>query len=243
MTTIKKNNFYFTKETEDAIIRYAQTDSKEERNQLYKTHIGPTLKELIDNVVQVYKFGTLPNIAYSKEECLLYLMSILNKFDKNKISTRTNKTSSAFNYLTVVSKHFFFALFRKNKKQKYEEIDIEDLYKSTSQQATNLDNPEEIVTYNEYDLALERHEFKQALLEEFETWKIIYKNDQALIKTLSAIIILIENINEIDFFNKKGIFVYLRELTGLETKDISISIKKIGFLFKEFKIKWEKGTV
>lgn len=232
-----QNNFYFTKETEDAIIAYSKTDSKELRNELYKTKIGPTLKELIDNVVQVYKFGSLPNISSSKEDCLFYLISVLNKFDNSKISPRTNATSSAFNYFTVITKHFFFALSKKNKKQKIEEVDVEELYKS--QEAT----PDEIVTYNEYELALEREQFKQALLLEFENWKVLYQHDQNLLKTLIAIMSLIENIQEVDFFNKKGIFVYLRELSGLETKDISLSIKKIGHLFHNFKTKWENGLV
>jgi len=237
---------YFTQTVQDAVLQYVASVSSNEKNDLYKTIIGPKMKELIDNIVQVYKFGSLPNISLLKEDCLLYLISVLNKFDPDKISKRTQKKSKAFTYFTVVAKHWFFAAYKKHKKRKFEEINFDELYKvggSKSQCSIEPSLLEQVVTYNEYDIYLERHEFKKALLSEMKQWTDSSKHDEHFHKTILSIYVLVENVDEIDFFNKKGIFVYLRELTGLETKEISSSLKKMSIMFRLFKNRWDGGKI
>lgn len=246
-TKTKPKNVYFTAEVQQAVLQYVKSTSHPEKNELYKTIIGPKLKELIDNIVQVYKFGSLPNISFLKEECLLYLISVLNKFDEKKISARTGKESKAFTYFTVVTKHWFYAAYKKHKKRKWEEINIDDLTKagnaSSGAHEGRGETLDEIVVYNEYDALLERFEFKEALLKEMKSWIEYHKNDEDFQKTVSSIYVLIEKVDEVDFFTKKGIFVYLRELTGLETKEISSSLKKMISLYQSFKTKWYNGRI
>ena len=62
----KKNN-YFTKVHENAIIKYAITNDKGIRTELYITLIGPALDEMVDKIVYTYRFNNLPNIDYLKE--------------------------------------------------------------------------------------------------------------------------------------------------------------------------------
>jgi len=222
-----KSNFYFTQEIEDAIVLYSNTDSKDLKNELYKNLIGKTLKELIDNVVQVYQVGYLPNISFLKEECLLYLISVLNKFD-------ASRGSKAFNYFTVITKHWFFFKSRQHKKQKFEESNIDEVFDS--------ENVENISTFNEYDLLRENSEFKNGLIEEVKTWKSKFDNKK-VIKVIDAIVYVFENTDQIDFLSKNGIYVYLREISGLETKEISSSIKKLIPLLKIYIKKWNNGEV
>ncbi len=75
----RNKNQYFTKVHENAIIRYAITDKKEERTELYIKFIGPALDELVEKIVYTYKFTNLPNIDYLKEDCKLWLITILDK--------------------------------------------------------------------------------------------------------------------------------------------------------------------
>lgn len=237
MTKKKKNeqNFYFTKEVQDDIVKYAETDSKDLKNELYKNSIGKTLKELIDNVVQVYKLGNLPNISFLKEECLLYLISVLSKFDKNK-------GSKAYTYFTVITKHWFFFQFRKNKKQSYQEIEIDEFFKSSASSELSVNNSENLITYNDYESLRESHEFKTLFLKEIEDWKKEYNSDKVS-NLINAITFVFENYNNLDFLSKKGIFVYLREISGLETKEISSIIKKLSPLLKNFQKKWNAGDI
>ena len=75
---------YFTKVHEEAIIEYAKTDSIERRSELYIDLIQPAFNEMVDKIVYTYKFTSLPNIDYLKDDCKVWLTMILDKYDPDK---------------------------------------------------------------------------------------------------------------------------------------------------------------
>ena len=77
----RKKNHYFTKEHENAIVQYAKTNCIKERTDLYVNWIQPAFNEMVDKIVFTYKFTDLPNIGYLRDECKIWLMRILDKFD------------------------------------------------------------------------------------------------------------------------------------------------------------------
>jgi len=64
------------------------------------------------------------------------------------------------------------------------------------------------------------------------------ENDQ---KVYKAILVLFESKDEIEIFNKKAIYLYLRELTGLNTKQVVNSLNKFRERYCEFKEGWLDG--
>ena len=103
-------NKYFTKVHEDAIINYASTDDRSVRTELYIELIGPCFDELVDKIVYTYKFNTLPNIDYLKDDCKLWLITILAKYDPNR-------KSKAFSYFSVITKNWFIHKVKKTNQQ------------------------------------------------------------------------------------------------------------------------------
>lgn len=223
-----KKNFYFTEDTERAILDYVRSTDAKEKNEIFKNRMNKTFKELIDNVVQVYKLGKLPNISLLKEDCLLYLISVLHKFDENR-------ESAAFTYFTVVTKHWFFFQFKKFNKQKYEECNIDDVH-STEE----IDN---VSTFNDYEFLRESVEFRMSFLKELNEYKTKFSEGDKVLKVINSIIYIFDNMDNIDFLSKKGIYVYLREISGLETKEISSCIKKLSPFMKNFKRRWNNGEI
>lgn len=223
-----KKNFYFTEDTEAAILEYVKSTDVKEKNEIFKNRMNKTFKELIDNVVQVYKFGKLPNIALLKEDCLLYLISVLHKFDQNR-------ESAAFTYFTVVTKHWFFFQFRKFNKQKIEECNIEDVH--------TLEEVDNVASFNDYEFLRESVELRNIFLKELNEYKTKFVDNDKVIKVINSIIYIFENVDDIDFMSKKGIYVYLREISGLETKEISTCIKKLAPFYKSFMKKWNNGEI
>ena len=59
-------------------------------------------------------------------------------------------------------------------------------------------------------------------------------------KVLNAIMDLFDNVDEIEIFNKKAIYLYLRELTGLNTKQVVNNLNKIRIKYRSFKFKWDE---
>ena len=105
----KSKNQYFTSEHEQAIVQYANTDDIKIRTDLYIRLIGPVFDEMVDKIVYTYKFTTLPNIDCLKEECKIWLTTILDKFDPEK-------NSKAFSYFSVITKNWFIHKVKKNSK-------------------------------------------------------------------------------------------------------------------------------
>ena len=91
----KKSKRYFTEVHEQAIIDYASSQELRERTKLYKVYIRPVFHEMVDKIVYTYKFNTLPNVDSLKEECKIWLVTILEKFDPEK-------GHKAFSYFSVI---------------------------------------------------------------------------------------------------------------------------------------------
>ena len=63
------------------------------------------------------------------------------------------------------------------------------------------------------------------------------KNEKVV---LDAVRILLYNIEDIEIFNKKAVYLYLRELTGLNTKQVVNNLNKLREKYRTFKTKWDK---
>ena len=85
-----KNN-YFTKLHEDAIVKYANSTCRKEKTKLYGSLIQPAFDEMVNKIIFTYKFNTLPNIDPLRDDCKVWLTTILDKYDPNK-------GSKAFSY-------------------------------------------------------------------------------------------------------------------------------------------------
>jgi len=222
----KKNN-YFTKVHENAIVEYALTDSKSVRSELYVEYIGPAFDEMVDKIVYTYKFNNLPNIDYLKDDCKLWLITILDKYD-------TSRNSKAFSYFSVITKNWFIHKVKQNSKKLRRDVQYEDL--------THELNSEKLITENKYESDREESEFWQHLFQEMKSWEQLKLKDNEK-KVLDAINILFNSIDEIEIFNKKAIYLYMREITGLNTKQIVNNLNRIRKRYRMFKGEWVKGNI
>ena len=66
------------------------------------------------------------------------------------------------------------------------------------------------------------------------------ENDERVYK---AIIVLFESKDDIEIFNKKAVYLYLREITGLNTKQVVNSLNKFREHYRDFKTDWEDGKI
>jgi len=225
-------NHYFTKVHENAIIEYCSAQDPKVRNQLYKEFIGPVFDEMVDKIVYTYKFTTLPNIDALREDCKNWLITILNKFDPSK-------GSKAFTYFSVVSKNWFIAEVKKTSKRSKREVHLDDYFFS-SETNKNINNSiQQLVVYNTYVSDRTHYEFFSRLKNEIEEWKELPLRPNEK-KTIQAIEILFQESDNIEIFNKKAIYLYIREITGLNTKQVVSSLNKIRKRYAEFKREWDE---
>lgn len=225
--TKKRKNYYFTLDHEDAIVRYTNTNSLRERTDLYVQLIQPAFNEMVDKIVYTYKFTTLPNIDYLRDECKIWLMTVLDKYDPNK-------GSRAFSYFSVITKNWFINKVKKQQKRQRREIDYDNIPKRYEEKYLS--------TTESYVSNREEEEFWKLFYEELKSWDSTQMKENDL-KVYKAILVLFESKEDIEIFNKKAIYLYLREITGLNTKQIVNSLKKFRKKYSFFKQDWESGDL
>jgi hypothetical protein len=222
----KNSRHYFTQVHEDAIIRFVASENQKERTELYVKYIQPAFDEMVDKIVFTYKFTTLPNIDDLREECKIWLTTILDKYNPSK-------GSKAFSYFSVVTKNWFIHKVKKNAKRTKREVEYESL--STDAKLKHVS------TYNDYHEKREKDEFFTLLYQEIDAWDVptLKPNER---KVLEAIQILMSESDRIEIFNKKAIYLYMREITGLNTKQIVSNLNKMRVRYRTFKEKWDEGS-
>jgi DNA-directed RNA polymerase specialized sigma subunit len=223
----KSGRYYFTSETEEAIIKYNLSTDARERAELYIQKIEPAFDEMVDKIVFTYKFTTLPNIDSLRSECKVWLTTVLEKFDPSK-------GSKAFAYFSVITKNWFIHKVKKNSQKSKREVDFGDVPREVEMKYLS--------TYNKYDENREKSEFWHSLWSEVESWDTGSMKENE-IKVLNAIKDLMEATDRIEIFNKKAIYFYIREATGLNTKQVVNNLNKIRMKYKVFKFKWDHGDI
>jgi len=220
----KKKNNYFTKFHEDAILEYIDSENNKHRNDLYKNIIQPVFTEMINKIVFTYKFTNLPNVESLKGECEMHLVTILSNFDPSK-------GSKAFSYFSVITKNWFIAKVKKTAIQLKREAAYDEISKQVEMDKLSI--------YNTYDSDREKKEFMEYLWLEIQRWEKqnLKENER---KILEAIKILFTDADTIEIFNKKAIYLYIREITNLNTKQVLNSLNKFRFEYANFKKKWNE---
>jgi hypothetical protein len=222
----RTKNLYFTKVHEQAIIDYVKTDCIKERTELYSELIQPAFNEMVDKIVYTYKFTNLANIDILKEECKTWLVTILQKYDPNK--------AKAFSYFSVITKNWFIHRVKVQQKRNEREVEMDNV---------NGEQKNQHLTTNESYVSMRmEEEFWKSFYKEIKSWDIecMKENDK---KVYQAIMILFESKDDIEIFNKKAIYLYLREITNLNTKQIVNSLKKFRKRYSGFKEEWDTGQI
>ena len=223
----RTKNLYFTKVHEEAIIQYCKSDSYRERSKLYEDLIQPAFSEMVNKIIFTYKFNILPNIDQLRDDCKVWLTTILNKYDPDK-------GSKAFSYFSVVTKNWFIHKVKKNKKRIEKEISFE---------AVDYDLERDLIDKGEsYQEKKMRNEMMEHLRFEMSTWEVDFTKE-AEKKVYDAVIVLFESADDIEIFNKKAIYLYLREITGMNTKQIVTQLNKMRSRYKEFRHDWDNGKI
>ena len=227
----RNKNHYFTKVHEEAIVTYASSTSSQEKRKLYIEYIQPAFSEMVDKITYTYKFTTLPNVDVLRDDCKIWLTTILSKYDPNR-------GPKAFSYFSVITKNWFIHNVKKVNKQRKKEVLFENLSNELEQVYMS--------TVNDYEKIRADREFWQLLSEQVDIWikterSVNNKSNEMLV--LRAIQELFRDPKEIEILNKKAIYLYLRELTGLKTKQIAVCLKKFRVRYKSFKSDWNEGKI
>lgn len=225
----KKKDNYFNHHTDAAIVAFQNEEDIEKRKKIFVDGIQIPFSKLVENIIFVYKFNTLGNIDILKNDCVSFLFENLKKFD-------VTRGSKAFSYFNVIAKNWFIQRVKVYKKKNKSDVSFDN----TVLASLEKDNHQAIVV--SYEDEMIQDEYITLLKEEVECWRDKFDKHQER-KVLEAVIILLSNPDLISLYNKKGIYLYLREITGLNTKQVVTNLSKFKKKYNLFKKKYHAGEL
>jgi hypothetical protein len=207
----KKETIYFSKKTEDAIVEYNGETCNIKRNEIYETKIRFSFEKLVENIFNTFKFTYFDSSPLEiQKETVAHLVSNIHKFQAGK--------GKAFSYFSIVAKNYLIFHNNNNYKRYNQHVDISD---TPSESSVCLQTEDAHHTY------VQNQEFMKLLIDYWEKNinKIFTKAKD--LNIACAIIELFRNCDRIENFNKKTLYLYIRELSNCKTQQITKIINKM----------------
>jgi len=212
----KKSNVYFTKVTDIAISAYNKVDeNKVLREKIYRRFIYPAFMKLAENLINKVKPTYIDSTFLDLQTDLVtYLTERLNKFNPDNGKAYSYYTRTSFNYLIAENQKAYSKL-----KADTQEIDIDEQRNII----TELHNDEMQETL---------HYFMDAYVNYcYDNLNYIFSNPVD-IHVADSVLHIFETRENIEDFNKKALYIFIRERTGLETTNITRVIKTLKYIYE-----------
>jgi len=228
----KKSNNYFTHETELAINRYNESEDFDERNVIYRDEIHHPFFKLTQNIIHTFKYYYTEesNLEDLQHEVITFLLSKLHKFD-------ATHGAKAYSYFGTIAKRYLIASNQKNYKKRLQTVTLEHINvekgenSSMNLTAINLEEntPEEVLLQQETDQTKFMEDYIQYCSKNI--YELFPKVEHA--KIADAILELFRKRDSITVFNKKALYIYIREITDVKTSKITKIAKVLGNIYKK----------
>ena len=220
---VTPRKLYFTKDTQAAILEFCTSDCYDDKAKIYAERIQPAMLKLTENLIYIYGFhkcGESPE--HLQQACVVALYETLHKFDHSR-------GTNAFSYFNVVAKNWLIINSRKIRKRVFNSVSIDDTERLSSRDQNFIASHQYVPDPVDVHIYKESIEQIKPLCKEIHS-ELSHKND---VICMSAIITVFENIDQLEFLNKRGIFVYLREISGLNSKQLSSSMTNIRRKYRQ----------
>lgn len=212
-----KSKQYFTKDTENAILEYNMLEDEYERNKLYRDRIKYPFDKLAENIIHTFKFYNF-DVPYEdvKHEVVAFLNEKIHKYvDPSK--------GKAFSYFSIVAKNYLII----NNNNNY------DKFKNTDQpeaidERRNVIN--EVLRENDKE---EKKEFMDLFADYMDEHLSSFFKKQTDLAVADSVLELFRSRVNIENFNKKALYILIRDRTGVKTQYITRVVNIMKYVYME----------
>jgi len=195
---------YFTYITDHAIVAYNSEDDELKRNKVYREHIHYAFDKLAENIIHTFKFYYF-DVPYIDVKCetVAFLNEKIHKYVLGK--------GKAFSYFSIVAKNYLIIANNANYAKMKARTDL-----------TVIDDSRDLggeASYNDYQEGLK--DFTNQFVDYYTTnLNTIFSNKRDII-VADTLLELFRIRDNIENFNKKALYILIRERTGLKTQNIT----------------------
>jgi len=204
----KNKNYYFTADVDVSIKKYNVTEDQITRDKIYRSEIKPAFEKLAENIIHTFKFYYTDGLSLQdlQHEVVSFLIEKLPKFTADK--------GKAFSYFSIVAKNYLILNNNKNFKKLVDSERLEPA-NGTSTALIVEEEPTPIDFFIQDMIAY----YDQNLQKVYPK-----KNDQVVV---DAVINLFRKKESLELFNKKALYIYIREMTNANTQHVTKVIKSL----------------
>ena len=216
---------YFTQDTEDAIVAYNLCTDPEERSRIYNDKIHYAFFKLTQNIIHTFKFyyTEVENIEDLQHEIETFLLSKMYLFDPSK-------GAKAYSYFGTIVKRWLILYNEKNYKKRVNSVSASILEEDNGHTYVIEENnsPSDKLGHND-KISL----FTDLYVEHCTAniYKLFPKENDA--KIADAILELFRKRDDLEVFNKKALYIYIREMVDAKTPKITKIADKLYEIFKK----------
>jgi DNA-directed RNA polymerase specialized sigma subunit len=217
---------YFTQETEDAIVAYNTSIDFEEKSKIYETKIHYAFFKLTQNIIHTFKFyyTEVDNIEDLQHEVITFLLSKIHKFDPSR-------GAKAYSYFGTIVKRWLILYNETNYKKRVKSTPIATIEEDGNHSYTIEENNNMAVS------KLSQNDKLSLFIDLYveyctsNIYNLFPKEMDA--KIADAILELFRKRENLDVFNKKALYIYIREMIDVKTPKITKIADKLYDTYKK----------
>lgn len=210
--TSSKN--YFTKETEEYIVRFNNSTDPEEKQRIFTDHIYYPFYKLAECIIHTFKFYNTDVDQLEDLKCDIVRMLYEEKIDKFDPS----KGAKAYSYFGTIIKRYLIGYNEKNYRLKKKILPLENYKESSSEIVIEEPETSNILTLSQFMDAWVADVYSQ--------FTSIFP-DESEQRIADAVLTLFKTRQSLEIFQKKALYIYLKEITGSETVYVTKVILKL----------------
>ena len=212
---------YFTSDTDAAIAEYLALDpntKQEERDYIFKHRIYYPFYKLAENLIHTFKFyyTEVETLEDLKHEVICFFLEKLDYF-------KPEKGTKAFSYFSIVGKNYLILYNNNNYKKKKQTTDVmaADEDDGVIHQLGRDQRKKELKDFIDFFTSyVDKHMFTLFKKEK----------DRRVCDAINQLFVRRENL---EIFNKKALYIYIREMTNVDTPVITKVTKILKKLHKK----------
>ncbi len=213
----KTKRMYFGPEVDLEIIRYNETQDNLERSKIYQQGIRPAFEKLVENIIHTFKF------YYTGDQTMQQMQHEVVSFLVEKLPRFQQSNGKAFSYFSIVAKNYCILKNKNNYKKltSHDRLDVGvDLIMDTSAADTEEREAQLSAFVDKYV------EYLDARID-----GIFPKQTDRVLAY--AVLHLFKTRSSIELFNKKALYIYVREMSNASTQQIT---KMVKFMKDKYRI-------
>ena len=214
---------YFDVREEQAVVRFLEAESPEDKNKIYNDFLRKPLDKMISSIIRRYKLYRKDMDFYEIHiDTHSFLMTKIDKF-------KPSKEKKAYSYFGTICKNYLMGQIIKDQKEINRKISYEDI-------SSNLENNPNF-SYQMENESFDSENIIKHFLDEVDSFLKSETLSENEVKLGKALYDLFDNYNDIfigsdnNKFNKNVILLSLREMTNLSTKEIRSSMKRYKTIY------------